>query len=90
MRLIPLDDAHREVVDRMTAYAAAYFELGGMQMQFNVTSTETLRAAMRDPDQYRDLLVRISGYNAYFVDLNPDIQRELVARMEHSLGAERG
>lgn len=79
-------DTHREIVDRMTAYAAAYFELGGMQMQFNVVSTETLRDAMEHPDDYRDLLVRISGYNAYFVELNRDIQMELIERMTHSLG----
>ena len=79
-------DSHAEIVDRMSAYAAAYFELGGMQMQFNVTSTETLREAMNDPDGHRDLLVRISGYNAYFVELNNDIQQELIERMEHCLG----
>jgi len=81
-------DTHRQLVDRMTAYAAAYFELGGMQMQFNVVSTETLRDAMQNPDEYRDLLVRISGYNAYFVELNRDIQMELIERMDHTLGGE--
>jgi len=80
-------DSQRQLVDRMTAYAAAYFDLGGMQMQFNVTSTATLREAMQNPERHRDLLVRISGYNAYFVDLNRDIQLELIERMEHSLGA---
>jgi formate C-acetyltransferase len=79
------DDRHGQVVDRMTAYAAGYFDLGGMQMQFNVTSTDTLRDAMDHPDGYRDLLVRISGYNAYFVELNRDIQLELIERMEHQL-----
>ncbi len=78
-------DTHAMVVDRMTAYAAAYFGLGGMQMQFNAVRTETLREAMENPEAYRDLLVRISGYNAYFVDLNRDIQQEVVERMEHSL-----
>ncbi|MBW2524445.1 MAG: formate acetyltransferase [Deltaproteobacteria bacterium] len=86
VKVVPgADDSHRAVVDRMTAFAAAYFELGGMQMQFNVTSTETLRAAMAEPDAHRDLLVRISGYNAYFVELNRDIQLELIERMEHAL-----
>jgi len=46
---------------------------GGMQIQFNVVSTETLKDAMARPDEYRDLLVRISGYNAYFVELNRDM-----------------
>jgi formate C-acetyltransferase len=76
-------DTHGQVVDRMTAYAKTYFELGGMQLQFNVVSSETLRAAMADPDAYRNLLVRISGYNAYFVELNRDMQLELIERTEH-------
>ncbi len=80
-------DSQRAVVDRMAAYAGAYFELGGMQMQFNVVSSATLREAMAHPEEHRDLLVRISGYNAYFVELNRDIQAELIARMEHQLGA---
>jgi len=87
VKVVPgADDSHQAVLDRMTAYVKSYFELGGMQMQFNVTSTETLRQAMRSPEQYRDLMVRISGYNAYFVELNRDIQEELIERMEHSLG----
>jgi formate C-acetyltransferase len=60
--------------------------MGGMQLQFNVVSSETLRNAMQHPADYRDLLVRISGYNAYFVDLNRDMQLELIERTEHALG----
>ena len=87
VRVVPgADDSHGAVVDRMLAYVGAYFELGGMQMQFNVVDTATLKAAMNDPDEHRDLLVRISGYNAYFVDLNQDMQLELIERMEHRLG----
>ena len=77
------DDGHAQMVDRMTAYARSYFELGGMQLQFNAVSSDTLRDAMANPGQYRDLLVRISGYNAYFVDLNRDMQLELIGRVEH-------
>ena len=75
---------HAASVDLLTAYAGAYFELGGMQLQFNVVSTETLRRAMEEPDAYRWLIVRISGYNAYFVDLNRDLQMELIERYEQS------
>jgi len=86
IKLVPgPDDSHSQILDRMAAYVAAYCDLGGMQLQFNVHSSETLRQAMEHPDQHRDLLVRISGYNAYFVDLNRDMQLELVERMEHSL-----
>jgi formate C-acetyltransferase len=76
-------DTRTEVVDRMTAYAKSYFDMGGMQLQFNAVSTQTMREAMDDPDAHRDLLVRISGYNAYFVTLNRDMQLELIERAEH-------
>ena len=79
------DDTPETVVDRMCAYVGSFFDLGGMQLQFNVTSSETLRAAMANPEDYGDLLVRISGYNAYFVELNRDIQREVIERAEHTL-----
>ncbi len=76
-------DTHSQKLDRILAYTKSYFELGGLQLQFNIVSTETLRDAMVHPDQYRSLLVRISGYNAYFVELNRDMQLELVERLEH-------
>ena len=54
-------------------------------MQFNVVSSDTMRAAMADPDSYRDLMVRISGYNAYFTTLNKDLQLELIRRADYSM-----
>jgi len=78
-------DSHEQTVNNLYSYAKAYCDLGGMQMQFNVVSSETMRAAMKNPDEYRDLLVRISGYNAYFVTLNYDLQMELVERAEYGL-----
>ena len=44
---------------------------------------ETLLAAQKDPQKYRNLIVRIAGYSAYFVDLSPDLQNDLIARTEH-------
>ena len=76
-------DTHAQTVDHVTAYAQAYANLGGMQMQFNVVSSETMRAAMANPDEYRDLMVRISGYNAYFTQLNRDLQLELINRADY-------
>ena len=82
-------DSAEEALSTMTAYAKTYLESGGMQMQFNVVSTDTLREAMEHPEQHRNLMVRISGYNAYFVELNRDLQLELIERTEHSLRAHR-
>lgn len=73
-------ESRKETVDYVSYYVKTYFELGGMQMQFNVVNAETLKDAMANPENYRDLLVRISGYNAYFVTLNRDIQIELIER----------
>ncbi len=83
-------ETHAQTLDRITAVTAAYFEMGGMQMQFNVVGSDTLRQAMEHPDEFRDLLVRISGYNAYFVDLNENMQLELIERTEHSLAQRQG
>ncbi len=79
-------ETHAELLDRMTALAGAYFDQGGMQIQFNVIGNDDLRRAMDDPRAHRDLLVRISGYNAYFVELNRNMQLELIERTEHGLG----
>ena len=62
-----------------------YFGLGGMQMQFNVVSTDELRAAMADPMAHRDLVVRIAGFSTYFVALTPDVQRDFITRTELEL-----
>ncbi len=79
-------DGHARSVDTMAAYAKTYFELGGLQMQLNVVSSAVLRDAMARPEDYRDLLVRISGYNAYFVTLSREMQVELVERAEYGAG----
>ncbi|MFZ5597140.1 MAG: pyruvate formate lyase family protein [Bacillota bacterium] len=78
-------DTHEQVVNNLYAYARAYSDLGGMQMQFNVVSSRALRAAMAHPEEYKHLMVRISGYNAYFVTLDRELQLELIERAEYSL-----
>ncbi len=76
------EDSPAHSTEQMSAYVQTYCEQGGMQLQLNVVSSEMLRDARAHPDRYRDLLVRISGYNAYFVTLNPDMQQELIERAE--------
>ena len=86
VKLIPsASDSREDMVDRMRAYVRTYFEQGGMQMQFNVVTADVLRDAMAHPDNYKNLLVRISGYNAYFVTLNRDMQIELIERAEYAV-----
>ncbi|CAA7602655.1 Pyruvate formate-lyase domain protein [Acididesulfobacillus acetoxydans] len=83
-------DTHALFVERVAAYTQTYFELGGMQLQFNIVTTETLKDAMAHPENYRWLLVRISGYNAYFIELNEDMQQEIIRRTEFHLEEKRG
>ncbi len=64
----------------LEALVRGYFAQGGMQVQINVLDPRVLEEAMRDPDSHRNLLVRISGYCAYFVDLTPAMQQELIDR----------
>jgi formate C-acetyltransferase len=62
-----------------------YLTNGGKHIQFNVVDRPTLIAAKADPKAHRDLIVRIAGYSAYFVQLNEQMQDEVIARVEHSL-----
>lgn len=86
VKVVPgASDSHERVVDNMYSYVKTYFDLGGMQMQMNVVTSAMLRDAMAHPENYRNLLVRISGYNAYFVTLNKDMQTELIERAEYGI-----
>jgi formate C-acetyltransferase len=78
-------ETHQETVDNIYSYVKTYCNLGGMQIQLNVVSSKTLRDAMEHPQNYQNLLVRISGYNAYFVTLNKDMQTELIERAEFGI-----
>ncbi|MBE6935957.1 MAG: hypothetical protein E7458_05580 [Ruminococcaceae bacterium] len=61
-----------------------YFALGGLEIQFNVVSRETLLAAKADPQKYRNLVVRVSGFSAYFYNLSSTLQDEIIARTEYA------
>jgi formate C-acetyltransferase len=84
VKLVPHPgDSHAETLDHFTSYVQSFFDLGGMQWQFNVVSSETMREAMKNPEDYRWLIVRVSGYNAYFTKLNKNMQLELIERYEY-------
>jgi formate C-acetyltransferase len=70
----------------LSALTKAYFELGGMHVQYNVVGREILLDAKEHPEKYPGLMVRISGYSAYFADLTPDLQDEIINRTEQALG----
>ena len=60
-------------------------DLKGSHVQYNIVSKNTLVAAKKNPEKYRDLIVRVAGYSAFFTTLSPDTQDDIIARTEHSL-----
>lgn len=70
-------------LQRLIELVRVYFDLGGMEIQFNVISSEVLREAQKKPEEYRDLIVRVAGYSAYFVVQDPRVQEDIIARTEH-------
>jgi formate C-acetyltransferase len=72
-------------IEKLTELIRAYFSLGGQEMQINVVSAETLRAAQSDPDAHKNLVVRVAGFSAYFVELHTDGQEDLIRRTELSI-----
>ena len=63
----------------------AYFRQNGHHVQFNVVDRDTLIDAQQNPDDHRDLLVRVAGYSDYFCDIGIDLQNEIIARTEQSM-----
>ncbi len=79
------------VLDNFVASVEGYFDDadgardGGMEVQFIIADHDTLARAARHPEEYPELLVRVSGYTAYFKDLNPQMQKEIIDRTEYRL-----
>jgi formate C-acetyltransferase len=75
--------AGRENLQKFADLALTFNDLGGWQVQFNVISSETLKEAQRNPEQYRDLVVKVAGYNAQFIMLDKRLQDQIIARTEY-------
>lgn len=73
-----------EGIDNLAHLIRGYFKLDGHHIQFNVVSAATLREAQRDPEKYKNLIVRVAGYSDYFCDLNKDLQDEIISRTENT------
>jgi formate C-acetyltransferase len=71
---------------KLMSLLRTFFEVHkGWHVQYNIVSRDTLLAAKEHPDQYRDLVVRVAGYSAFFTALSPDTQDDIIARTEHTL-----
>ncbi|HGY54730.1 MAG TPA: glycyl radical protein [Caldithrix abyssi] len=77
--------ASEDGLNKAVQLVRTYFRMDGHHIQFNVVTAETLRKAQGNPEQYRDLIVRVAGYSDYFVDLTPELQEEIIRRTEQEL-----
>lgn len=75
-------------VSKVARQVRDYFAHGGKHVQFNVMSADTLRDAQKTPAAFPDLIVRIGGCSAYFTQLSPQVQKELVDRTDHANATE--
>jgi formate C-acetyltransferase len=78
-------NARRLKPEILMALMQTYFQRGGCQVQFNMMDSATLREAQAHPEQYRDLVVRVSGYSALFTGLSETAQDEIISRVEYDL-----
>ncbi len=85
MRFAPSLFKGEDGVSRMVALLRRFVSGGGHEMQFNVTDNGVLERAMEKPEEYGDLIVRVSGFSAYFINLAPEVQRDILRRSLHGV-----
>ncbi len=71
--------------DKFKAFLRGYIENGGSALQVNMLNADLLRDAQKHPEDYRHLLVRVTGYNAYFTTIGKELQDEIIARESHQI-----
>ena len=84
LKLSPQTVEGEEGTKRLADLIRTFCDLRLWHIQFNIINAATLKAAQKDPQKYQNLLVRVAGYSAYFVDLSKDLQNEIIKRTEHS------
>ena len=83
LRFDPAIFKMRDGIANFTRFVRAFADQGFYEVQFNIVSTETLREAQREPAKYKDLVVKVAGYSAYFTRLMKPLQDGIIARTEH-------
>jgi len=83
VRIHPQNLQNEENIEKFYNLLKSYFDSGGMQIQPTVVSTETLKDAQKHPENYPDLIVKVGGYNATFIDLGTPIQNDIIDRLEN-------
>ncbi|MDR3332111.1 MAG: hypothetical protein LBT08_05735 [Synergistaceae bacterium] len=74
-----------EKLDKLGQLVRAFIKRDGWHLQFNIHSAEELQGALKHPQEHKNLLVRVGGYSAYFIDLPPELQKEIVHRTMHEV-----
>jgi formate C-acetyltransferase len=91
LKYTPENGDKEQMLDNFVASVEGYFDDadgerdGGMEIQFIIADHNTLAQAVEHPEEFRELLVRVSGYTAFFKDLNPQMQKEIIDRTEYCL-----
>lgn len=85
-RMSPSVFDHEQDVEKLMCIIRTFFdELHGFHVQYNVVSQEVMRAAQKEPEKYRDLVVRVAGYSAFFNALSRQTQDDIIARTVHTV-----
>ena len=85
MRFTPQMLNDKKGIEGVLNLMKVFFELKGWHIQFNVMSTDILRKAQSQPDEYKDLVIRVAGYSALFVALDPKVQEDIISRTQYEL-----
>jgi formate C-acetyltransferase len=86
MKMSPMNVAGEEGTRRLMQLIRAWSSQKHAHIQFNILNKQTMLDAQKNPEKYRDLVVRVAGYCAYFTDLSPSQQAEIIARTEEQVG----
>lgn len=82
MKLLPSAIEGKAGAKKFITLNEIYFSLGGYHVQYNVVDRKMLIDAQKHPEKYGDLMVRVAGFTARFVDLGPDVQRQIIERSQ--------
>jgi formate C-acetyltransferase len=83
VRMHPKSMESEDGVAKLRDLTKTYFDMGGLEVQYNVVDAKTMKAAQENPEDYRNLVVRIAGFSAYFVEMGEDLQNDVISRTEN-------
>ena len=85
MKFHPKSVEGKDGLIKLKNLVQTYFDMDGMHLQYNVISSDTLRQAQNNPEEYKNLVIRVAGFSAYFVELHKDLQDDLIRRTDISM-----